>query len=73
MEEKVKEVLERVRPALQMDGGDCELVKIEDNIVYLRLLGHCQGCPMSTMTLKMGIERAIRSEVPEVVSVEEVV
>ena len=73
MEEKVKEVLERVRPALQMDGGDCELVKIENNIVYLRLLGHCAGCPMSTMTLKMGIERALRAEVPEVVSVEEVV
>ena len=61
MKEKVQEVLEMIRPSLQADGGDVELVDVtEDGIVKLRLTGHCAGCPMSTMTLKNGIERILK-------------
>ena len=64
---KVKEVLDSIRPSLQMDGGDVELVKIrEDNIVEVKLKGACGGCPMATMTLKMGIEKAMQDAIPEV-------
>lgn len=66
MQEKVKEVLDRIRPALQRDGGDAELVEVKDGIVSVRLKGACGGCPMSQMTLKMGIEREIKKVVPEV-------
>ncbi len=68
MREKVEEVLERIRPALRMDGGDVELVDVDEEkgIVKVSLLGACGGCPMSTYTLKMGIEQEIRSAVPEV-------
>ncbi|MGQ9561653.1 MAG: NifU family protein [Candidatus Oleimicrobiaceae bacterium] len=66
MQEKVKEVLDRIRPALQRDGGDVELVEVKDGIVSVRLKGACGGCPMSQMTLKMGIEREIKRVVPEV-------
>jgi Fe-S cluster biogenesis protein NfuA len=67
MKEKVQEVLEMIRPSLQADGGDVELVDVtKDGIVKLRLTGHCAGCPMSTMTLKNGIERILKQEVPEV-------
>ncbi|MEA2077528.1 MAG: NifU family protein [Candidatus Marinimicrobia bacterium] len=67
---KVQEVLNKVRPSLQMDGGDCELVNVrEDNVVEVRLTGACNGCPMSTMTLKAGIERVLKNEIPEVVEV----
>ena len=67
MKEKVQEVLEMIRPSLQADGGDVELVDVtEDGIVQLRLTGHCAGCPMSTMTLKNGIERILKQEIPEV-------
>ena len=67
---KVQEVLDKVRPSLQMDGGDCELVNVrEDNIVEVRLTGACNGCPMSTMTLKAGIERVLKNEIPEVMEV----
>ncbi len=72
MKEKVSGVLERLRPALQMDGGDVELVDIKEGIVMVRLMGACAGCPMSQMTLKMGIEQRLKAEVPEVVSVEAV-
>ncbi len=72
MEEKVTKVLESIRPGLQMDGGDVELVGIEDGVVKVRLVGACAGCPMSMMTLQMGVERAIKREVPEVVRVEAV-
>ena len=64
--EKVEAVLARIRPALQADGGDVELVDISEGVVKLRLKGACSGCPMSTMTLRMGIERAIRAEIPEI-------
>ena len=68
--EKVQEVLDKVRPSLQMDGGDCELVNVrEDNVVEVRLTGACNGCPMSTMTLKAGIERVLKNEIPEIVEV----
>ena len=72
MRERVEAVINRIRPAVQMDGGDIELVDIVDGVVRLRLVGSCHGCPSSMMTLKAGIERAIRSEVPEITSVEAV-
>lgn len=67
--QKVDQALNNLRPALQMDGGDVELVKYEDGIVYVKLLGACGGCPMSTMTLKLFIEERLREEVPEVTEV----
>lgn len=67
---KVQEILETVRPSLQMDGGDVDLVRVrEDNVVEVRLKGTCNGCPMATMTLKAGIERIVKKEIPEVVEV----
>ncbi|MBN2279666.1 MAG: NifU family protein [Candidatus Marinimicrobia bacterium] len=73
MKEKVVNVLERVRPMLQADGGDCELIEVtDDGIVKVRLTGACGSCPMSTLTLKMGIERTLKQEVPEVKTVEQV-
>ena len=72
MRERVEKVINRIRPAVQMDGGDIQLVDIVDGVVKVRLIGACVGCPSSTMTLKMGIERAIRTEVPEIKSVEAV-
>ena len=65
--EKVQKALDQIRPLLQADGGDCELVDIsDDGVVKVRLTGACEGCPMSEMTLKMGIERKLKSMVPEV-------
>jgi len=69
MKEKVEEVLNRIRPALQADGGDVELVDVVEGVVSVRLKGACGGCPMSQMTLKMGIERLLKKEIPEVKSV----
>ena len=67
MKEKVEAALGKIRPALQADGGDVELVEVtEDGIVKVRLKGACQGCPMSQITLKAGIETVIKKEVPEV-------
>lgn len=67
MIEEVKKVLDQVRPALQADGGDVELVEIaEDGVVKVRLKGACGSCPMSTMTLKMGIERTLKEKIPGV-------
>jgi len=66
MLEKVEAVIERIRPALQADGGNVELVGIEDGVVKVKLTGACGSCPMSTLTLKMGIERVIREELPEI-------
>lgn len=67
MKEKVESALNKIKPSLQADGGDVELVEVTDNgIVKLRLTGACGSCPMSQMTLKMGIERVIKTEVPEV-------
>jgi len=73
MKERVQEVLEKVRPSLQADGGDVELVDVtEDGVVQVKLVGHCAGCPMSMMTLKNGIERILKAEIPEVKSVQSV-
>jgi Fe-S cluster biogenesis protein NfuA len=73
MKEKVQAALDQVRPNLQRDGGDVELVDVtEDGIVKVRLTGRCHGCPMSQMTLKMGIERFLKMNVPEVKTVESV-
>jgi Fe-S cluster biogenesis protein NfuA len=66
MREKVEAALAQVRPALQADGGDVELVDVKEGVVMLRLTGACGGCPMATMTLRQGIERALKAEVPEV-------
>lgn len=67
MRERVQEVLEQVRPALQADGGDVELVDVsDDGVVSVRLTGACGSCPMSTVTLKMGIERTLVENIPEV-------
>lgn len=67
MKEQVQEALNKIRPSLQADGGDCELVDVsDDGIVKIRLTGACHGCPMSTMTLKMGIEKTLKSMIPEV-------
>ncbi|WP_422723653.1 NifU family protein [Heyndrickxia acidiproducens] len=70
--EQVQEVLDKLRPFLLRDGGDCELIDVEDGIVKLRLLGACGSCPSSTITLKAGIERALFEEVPGIVEVEQV-
>lgn len=74
MEEKVKAALNNIRPMLQRDGGDVEFVSLDEKtgVVSVRLKGACHGCPMSQMTLKAGIERYIRAEVPGVTSVESV-
>lgn len=70
---KVEEVLDRIRPALQRDGGDVELVEItDDNVVKVKLVGACGTCPMSLMTLKGGIEAAMKQDIPELKSVEAV-
>ncbi len=67
---KLEAVLDKVRPAIQADGGDVELVNIrEDNVVEVRLTGACKGCPMATITLKAGIERIVKEAIPEVVEV----
>ncbi len=66
MKEKVEKSLEKIRPSLQADGGDVELVEVEDGTVKVRLTGACGGCPMSQMTLKMGIERVLKKDIPEI-------
>lgn len=72
LKEPVQEVLNKLRPFLQRDGGDVELVDIEDGIVKVRLIGACGSCPSSTITLKAGIERALLEEVPGVTEIEQV-
>jgi len=72
MEEKIKEELEKVRPSLQADGGDVKFIKYENNIVYVQLQGACGSCPFSKLTLKMGIEKTLKSAIPEIEAVEEV-
>ncbi len=73
MQQKVEKALAKVRPSLQADGGDVELVSVsEEGVVKVRLTGACGGCPMANMTLKAGIERVLKKEVPEVKRVESV-
>jgi len=66
MREKVEAALAKIKPALQADGGDVELVDVKDGVVKLKLKGACSGCPMSAMTLQLGIERILKEQVPEV-------
>ncbi len=66
MREKVEEVLNKIRPQLEADGGNVELVEVSGGTVKVRLTGACAGCPLSTMTLKMGIEKILKQEIPEV-------
>jgi Fe-S cluster biogenesis protein NfuA len=66
MRERVEEVLDKIRPALVRDGGNVELVNVNDGVVEVKLTGACAGCAMSTMTLKMGIEKFLKQEIPEV-------
>ncbi len=66
MKDKVEKSLDKIRPALMADGGNVELVEVEEGVVKVRLTGACGGCPMSQMTLKMGIERHLKKEIPEV-------
>lgn len=66
MKEKVEKVLAQIRPNLQADGGDVELVNVNGGVVTVKLTGACGGCPMATMTLKNGIERVLKEQVPEV-------
>ncbi len=70
---KVDEVIQTVRPNLQADGGDIELVDVVDGVVKVKLQGACHGCPMAAMTLQMGVERVLKSQIPEVTGVESVV
>jgi Fe-S cluster biogenesis protein NfuA len=72
IQKRVQAALDDIRPQIQMDGGDVELVAVEGATVKVRLVGHCAGCPMSQMTLKNGIEAHLKSVVPEVQSVEAV-
>ncbi|MDO8986992.1 MAG: NifU family protein [Coriobacteriia bacterium] len=73
MHERVQAALDLIRPALQADGGDVELVEVaEDGVVKVKLVGACRGCPMSQLTLANGVERVLKEQVPEVVRVEAV-
>ena len=69
MREKVEAAIGKIRPVLQADGGDVELININEGVVSIKLKGACGGCPMSTMTVKNGIERIIKETVPEVTEV----
>ena len=69
---QVESALETIRPALQADGGDIELISVEEGVVTVRLLGACGGCPMAQMTLKQGVEARIRELVPEIERIESV-
>ena len=70
--EKVQKALDEIRPNIQADGGDIELIAVEKGVVKVRLQGHCAGCPMSAMTLKQGIEAHLKRRIPEIVKVEAV-
>jgi Fe-S cluster biogenesis protein NfuA len=72
MKEKVQAILDKIRPALQADGGNIELIDIVDGIVKVKLLGACHGCMGAQMTLKMGVEKALKEAIPEVKAVEAV-
>jgi len=72
MQEEVEMVLDTIRPSLMADGGNVELVGIDDGVVKLRLIGSCSSCSSSTMTLKMGIERALKKAIPMVRCIESV-
>jgi len=66
MREQVESVLAKVRPSLRADGGDIELIDVKDGVVQVALTGACAGCPMSQMTLKQGVEKALKAAIPEI-------
>jgi Fe-S cluster biogenesis protein NfuA len=66
MKERIEKALDKIRPSLMADGGNVELVEVEGDLVKVKLTGACGGCPMSQMTLKMGIERLLKKEIPEI-------
>ena len=72
LRQRVQAALEQVRPNLQLDGGDVELLDVVDGVAKVRLQGACHGCPMAAMTLQMGVERVLKSQVPELKGVENV-
>ena len=72
IQKRVQDALDEIRPQIQMDGGDVELVSVENQTVKVRLVGHCAGCPMSQMTLKNGVEAHVKERVPEIQKVEAV-
>lgn len=72
MRDRVEKVIDKIRPVLQADGGNIELVDVVDGVVQVRLKGACAGCPGAQMTLKMGVEKALKEEIPEVKTVESV-
>jgi len=72
MRDKIEEVLNEIRPALQADGGDVELIDFHEGVVTVRMTGACGNCPMSMMTLKQGIEARMKAAIPEVQSVEQI-
>jgi len=72
IKKRVQEALDEIRPQIQLDGGDVELVAVEEQTVKVRLVGHCAGCPMAAMTLKNGVEALIKHKVPEIQKVEAV-
>jgi Fe-S cluster biogenesis protein NfuA len=72
IKKRVQESLDEIRPQIQLDGGDVELVAVEEQTVKVRLVGHCAGCPMAAMTLKNGVEALIKQRVPEIQKVEAV-
>ncbi len=72
MREKIEKAIEKIRPFLQQDGGDIELIDVIDGVVKVKLKGACGCCPMSQMTLKNGVERALKEEIPEIIRVESV-
>ena len=71
IKDRVEKALEELRPQLQAEGGDIELLGVDQGVVKVRLKGACAGCPMSTMTLKMGVEQHLKKKIPEIVKVEE--
>lgn len=72
VESRIETALDRIRPAIRRDGGDVWLIKVEDAIAYVQMIGACGGCPASNATLKGGIEAVVREDVPEILAVEQV-
>ena len=72
IEERVNTALDKIRPAIQMDGGEVWLIKVQDGTAFVQMLGACGGCPMSNMTLKGAIEQVVRADVPEITEVVQV-
>lgn len=72
MKERVQQIIEKIRPMLNADGGDIDLIDVVDNVVKVKLKGACHGCPCAAMTLQNGVEKTIKKEIPEIIRVENV-